>query len=97
MNMLKPRSRSDVMTREIRNQKVLFDHVSQTSHVLNETAEFVWNLCDGEHTVTEMAEEVRLAFDVPEDVDLADDIQRAINLLLKKGLLLAEPQAQEND
>ena len=95
--MLKPRSRSDVMTREIRNQKVLFDNVSQTSHVLNETAEFVWNLCDGEHSVAEMADEVRRAFDVPEDVDLGEDIQRAINLLLKKGLLLAEPQAQEND
>jgi len=88
MTMLKPRSRSDVMTRAVRSQRILYDNTSKTSHLLNETAEFIWNLCDGEHTISDIAAEVRVFFDVPADADLEGDIQRTVDVLMKKGLLL---------
>ena len=88
MNSIKPRSRSDVITRDVRNQRVLYDNVSHSSHVLNETAEFIWNLCDGEHSVPELAEEVRTFFDVPAEVDLEVDIKNTLKILEKKGLLV---------
>lgn len=88
MSTLKPRSRSDVITRDVRSQRVLFDSVSHSSHVLNETAEFLWNLCDGEHSVAELAAEVRAFFDVPADVDLETDIHNTLNSFRKKGLLV---------
>ena len=88
MSSIKPRSRSDVITRDVRNQRVLYDNVSHSSHVLNETAEFIWNLCNGEHSVLELAAEVRAYFDVPADVDLETDIKITLKSLEKKGLLV---------
>ncbi len=96
MEGLKPRSRSDVLIRSIRNQTVLDDNVSKTQHVLNETAEFIWNLCDGEHTVAQIAQEVRLAFDVPEDADVEADIERALSVLTRKGLLAVEGTGRDD-
>ena len=45
------RGRGDVVTRSFRRQRVLYDSVGKTSHVLNETAEFIWNppRCDEVH------------------------------------------------
>jgi hypothetical protein len=77
-----------VITRDVRSQRVLYDNVSHSSHVLNETAEFIWNLCDGEHSIAELAVEVRAFFDVPGDVDLEGDIQSTLKILDKKGLLV---------
>jgi len=88
MTTIKPRSRSDVVTRAVRSKRILYDNLSKSSHVLNETAEFIWNLCDGEHTISEIASEVRAFFDVPPDADLESDIQRTLGVLLKKGLLV---------
>ena len=88
MTTLKPRGRSDVITRDVRSQRVLYDNISHSSHVLNETAEFIWNLCDGEHSLSELAAEVRAYFSVPEDVDLETDILHTLTNLEKKGLLV---------
>jgi hypothetical protein len=96
MSSLKPRSRSDVITRDVRSQRVLYDNVSHSSHVLNETAEFIWNLCDGEHSITELAAEVRAFFDVPGDVDLESDIQSTLKILDKKGLLVPSGNGRDN-
>ena len=96
MSSLKPRSRSDVITRDVRSQRVLFDNVSHSSHVLNETAEFIWNLCDGEHSIAELAAEVRAFFDVPGDVDLESDIQSTLKILDKKGLLVPSGNGRDN-
>lgn len=88
MTTMKPRSRSDVITRAVRSQRILFDNLSKSSHILNETAEFIWNLCDGEHSVSAIASEVRTFFDVPPDADLEADIERTLGVLMKKGLLV---------
>jgi len=96
MDTLKPRSRSDVITRDVRNQRVLYDNASHSSHVLNETAEFIWNLCDGEHSVEEIALEVRASFEVPPDIDLEADILNTLRILEKKGLLLPEGAERGN-
>ena len=95
MTTIKPRSRSDVITRAVRSKRILYDNLSKTSHVLNETAEFIWNLCDGEHTVAEIATEVRAFFDVPADADLEADIERTLGVLKKKGLLIKAGNGRE--
>ena len=89
MTTMKPRSRSDVITRAVRSQRILYDNLSKSSHALNETAEFIWNLCDGEHTISEIAVEVRAFFDVPDEADLESDIERTLGMLMKKGLLVS--------
>ncbi len=88
MSPLKPRGRPDVSTRSTRRQRMLYDSTSNTFHVLNETAQFIWELCDGEHSVEEIEEEIRAHFDVPPGVDLRADVERTLAALEKKGLLM---------
>jgi hypothetical protein len=87
MNELKPRGRPDVHTRATSRQRMLYDSSTNTFHVLNETAEFIWTLCDGRHTLRQMEERIRAHFDVPPAIDLQTDIEHTIVTLRKKGLL----------
>ena len=74
--------------RSSRDQPALYDPSGDRIHVLNETAEFIWHLCDGKHTLDDIANQIRLQFDVPEDVDLSSDVEHVIAAMLRKDLLL---------
>jgi PqqD family protein of HPr-rel-A system len=91
----RPRARPDVLTRSSRRQRLLYDPRANTFHVLNETAELIWSLCDGRHTLEEIGEEVRRHFDVPQGVDLSADVERTIESLRRKGLLQEPEEAPE--
>jgi pyrroloquinoline quinone biosynthesis protein D len=54
---------------------------------LNETAALVWKLCDGERTVREIADLLGKGF--PNCGDLAQDVEKAIQSLLKEGAISA--------
>jgi hypothetical protein len=56
-------------------------------HVLNETAAFIWRLCDGRHTPVEIEAALREEYAVPSDRDVAADIARTLADLRSKGLL----------
>ena len=87
MSELKPRGRPDVHTRATSRQRMLYDSATNTFHVLNETAEFIWSLCDGQHTILQMEDEIRAHFEVPAGIDLRGDIEHTVATLHKKGLL----------
>jgi pyrroloquinoline quinone biosynthesis protein D len=88
VSTLKPRGRGDVVARSFRRQRVLYDSVGKTSHVLNETAEFIWNLCDGRHSVEDISREIKEHFEVPPGIDIEEDVRRTLLVLKKKGLLV---------
>ena len=54
--------RDDVVESEIDDDISLFDPRRQEVYVLNGTASDVWRLCDGDHTVDEIAELLALAY-----------------------------------
>ena len=87
MSDRKPRGRPDVLTRSTRRQRMLYDRSSNTFHELNETAEFIWGLCDGTNTIEKIEQKLREHFDVPGNADVRGDIQRTLSTLNKKGLL----------
>jgi hypothetical protein len=39
-------------------------------HILNPTARRIWELCDGEHSVEDMAQAIRGSFSVPDAYDV---------------------------
>ncbi len=47
---------------EIGDETVVYDAVSHQSHCLNATAAFVWRLCDGQTSTTEMASRLQEEF-----------------------------------
>ncbi len=56
-------------------------------HALNPSARLIWDLCDGSHTAAEIEAALRAAFEVPAEHDLQTDIQRTLEVFLRKGLL----------
>jgi hypothetical protein len=81
-----PKRRSDVLIRVVDGQMVILDRRRQLIHHLNETARYIWYRCDGQHTISEIAEELAQAFDV-ERAAAAKDVAAAVGYLARQSLL----------
>jgi hypothetical protein len=80
-----PRARSSkLVVRELIDETLVYDLEGHRAHCLNRTAALVWKLCDGEHTVSRIAEKVgeRLSARVPGEV-----VRLALDQLADRGLL----------
>lgn len=74
---------------------MLFDPSSSRFFVLNRTMAFIWQRCDGQHTVARMLEQLTQEFDGAQFGTAAADLERAIEELVSMGLAVAGPrQAQ---
>lgn len=61
---LKPGSRRNVVVREIDGEGLLFDPESGDTHHLNETAFLIWQSCDGERSLGDIATRLSEEYDV---------------------------------
>jgi hypothetical protein len=81
-----PRRRADLRARAVDGELVLFDRERQLIHQLNRTASYIWQRCDGHHTVAAIATDVAQVFDV--DRAAADrDVAHAVRQLDAAGLI----------
>jgi len=87
-----PKRRSDVIVREVDHETVVLDRKGELVHQLNQTAGYIWDRCDGESTVTDIANQLAEAFDV--DPDTARKDGAAIVSQLGQ-LNLLEPKTRE--
>ena len=55
----RPRARSDIVCQQLEDGFVLIDPREDSVHTLNVSAAFIWDLCDGEHTVQDISERLR--------------------------------------
>lgn len=81
-----PIRREEVMERQIRNEHMLYDAVRKVVHVLNETAYFIWERCDGQHTIEDIVREASSASGKAEDFIRAD-VEQCMAVFREKGLL----------
>ena len=80
-----PQARSSkLVVRELIDETLVYDLEGHRAHCLNRTAAQVWKLCDGENTVSRIAEKVgeRLSARVPDEV-----VRLALEQLDDRGLL----------
>ncbi len=86
--LVRPRSRTDVIFRPLDDSWVLFDPVSEQLHVLNLSAALVWANLDGESTPEAVAEAVGSAFSPPKTAaDVLTDVQQTLGRFRDAGLL----------
>ncbi len=52
------------MCRELDGEGIFYDVATDTTCRLNETAMFIWTLCDGDHGVDEISERLAARYDV---------------------------------
>ncbi|MGC8833147.1 MAG: PqqD family protein [Armatimonadota bacterium] len=83
---LKPRRCSGVRQYELPDGLLLFKPQSLEAFALNASASAVWDLCDGEHTIANIASELsQCTGRTPEE--LLSDIVTAVQKLLELGLV----------
>jgi methyltransferase-like protein len=81
-----PKRRADFEERTVEGEMVVMDQESEQIHQLNQTASFIWQLCDGEHDRQQIAEELAATFEI--DSDTAEqDVSVTLRKLEELGLL----------
>ena len=74
MSNVKPKRVDGVESRELGDECMLHNGRNGAVHIINETAAFVWGLCDGRHTVDEIVSAVVEKYDIPAGTDVHKDI-----------------------
>lgn len=87
MNTTKPIHKPGLTIKHIGDETLLHDSDDKAIHVLNPTAQLIWELCDGEHAPMDMESAIRTRFTVPDEHDVLGDIQRVLETFTAKGLL----------
>jgi hypothetical protein len=64
---------------------ILYHTVRQQVLTLNGTAAFIWESCDGEHTIQQIAAEVGALFGSA--TNPGDDVRRLLDRLLREGMI----------
>lgn len=83
-----PKRRDDILTQESGDEIMLYDPTADELHILNPTAQLIWELCDGTHSVEQITAEVRGKFTVAADIDVAGDVAQTLSEFANKKLLL---------
>lgn len=82
-----PLRREGILGRKLGDEWMLYDPENGVVHILNATAESVWELCDGKHGHDEIAKHLRDDYQVPDGVELKNDVGDIIKGFADKGLL----------
>ena len=85
MHKVMPQQKAGLEIKEIGGETLLID--GEDIHVLNPTAALIWKLCDGAHTLDDMAAALGAEYEIPADHDVMVDIERTLGDLRTKGLL----------
>lgn len=86
---VRPRARDDVLFRQLDDDWVIFDPVSDRLHALNLTAALIWMECTGERDIDEITDQVATVFEPAQPRDrVLSDVQAAITRFREQGLLL---------
>ena len=81
-----PKRRVDVNVRMVDGEVVVLDRQSDLIHQLNHTASYIWDRCDGQSTVAEIANQLAAAFHVDAHTAVQDAVT-TIRQLQSLGLL----------
>jgi hypothetical protein len=87
--LMLPTRRSDLVTRTVDGEVVIFDRAGGYVHRLNATASRIWNDCDGRKTASDMASGLAASVGV-QPAELLDDVNEALASFERLGLLLTE-------
>jgi hypothetical protein len=76
----------DVIWRRIEDEVVVIKDNGLATHVLNKTAAFIWELCDGKSGIDEITARLCQHFDVSVDV-AREDVSELIEKLTEVGIV----------
>jgi uncharacterized protein len=87
MSNKNPLRTDHVYGRSIGKKAILYDSMTNLVHVVNMTAYFVWNMCDGLHQIGDIVGALADSFEIDDDVNVNEDVKRIINTFQDMGLV----------
>jgi hypothetical protein len=84
----KPKKRDDLAVKELGDEIMLYDETNENIHVLNHTAYLIWSLCDGNHTLKDIEEEMNNKFSRINSSAMLQDIIIAIDDFKNKKIII---------
>jgi hypothetical protein len=84
----RPKKREDLAIQEVGNEFMLYDETNEKIHVLNHTAYLIWKLCDGNHTINDIENEISKNYSKTEYSDILQDIGAIIEDFDKIKLII---------
>jgi radical SAM protein with 4Fe4S-binding SPASM domain len=84
---VRPRAPAGLAARKLGDEVVLCDHAGNSVFALNQVAERIWSLCDGERSVEDIVGLLLTEFEVEAD-RLARDVDATVAYMLEQGLLV---------
>jgi Coenzyme PQQ synthesis protein D (PqqD) len=85
-----PLRKEGVLSRQLGEEWILYDQENSVVHIINATAEHVWDLCDGNHDRDEIAKCLQDAYLVSAGTALGSDVDTIIQEFSAHGLLRNE-------
>lgn len=76
----------DVIWRRIGDEIVVIKDDGLSSHVLNKTAAFIWDMCDGNYEIDEICARLCERFEVSYE-EACTDVREIIRVLTKLGIV----------
>lgn len=93
--MQKPQRRQGILAEVFPDEAILYHAEAGTLHVLNATAAAIWQMCDGQHEVSAIAECLRSQYAMRPEHAVERDVGRMLDEL--QGLGLLEPVVCHRD
>ena len=82
-----PKTREDLICEELDGEIIIYDPLTALTHRLNQSAAFVFLLCDGKTSIGKIKELYQRSFRL--SVDAADRDVRFVSENLQKGLIIS--------
>ena len=84
-----------VIWRRIEDDIVIISEDGLATHILNKTAAFIWELCNGKNGIDDIITSLLEKFEVPEEEAKAD-VSEIIDKLLQLGILKQDGETTGN-
>lgn len=82
----KPQRRVDVTVHELDDEALIYDATTADTHRLNTTALFIWQQCDGQQDVQQIAQRLADTYDVPLE-SAREHVEKVLHELQNKRLI----------
>jgi hypothetical protein len=87
MDREKPLRKDGILSRQLGDEWLLYDEANSSVHVINSVAEFVWRMCDGSRTLSDIENEIQRTFAVSPAASVRQDLEGIIQKFADIGVI----------